>query len=214
MSRYLAPALVASVDDLVIYRIEDGQPAATDAPRGFSERFIHSEVYKAYQGVQAVVHSHSLEVVPFSISATPLRACFHMAGFLGTAVPVWDTASVYKDHPDDNQDMLVKNVKLASALARSLGDGAPGMPKHPVALMRGHGFVATSNSLEMVIFNSVYTAQNARVQRQALSLGTEVQVFTEREAHDTGTTTGQGAVKPWPLWVAEVSKSSLYQNLI
>jgi len=137
-----------------------------------------------------------------------------MAGFLGTAVPVWDAASVYKDRPDDNQDMLVRNVKLASAFARSLGDGAHGMPKHPVALMRGHGFVATSNSLEMVIFNSVYTAQNARVQRQALSLGTDVQVFTEREAHDTGTTTGQGAVKPWPLWVAEVSKSSLYQNLM
>lgn len=34
MSRYLAPALVASVDDLVIYRVENGQPVATDAPRG------------------------------------------------------------------------------------------------------------------------------------------------------------------------------------
>lgn len=34
MSRYLAPALVASVEDLVIYQIEDGQPVKSDAPRG------------------------------------------------------------------------------------------------------------------------------------------------------------------------------------
>ena len=34
MSRYLAPALVASSDDLVIYNIEDGQPVRSDAPRG------------------------------------------------------------------------------------------------------------------------------------------------------------------------------------
>ncbi|KAJ5609955.1 hypothetical protein N7510_006674 [Penicillium lagena] len=217
MSRYLAPALVASVGDLVIYRIKDGQPVAAESPRGFSERFIHSEIYKAYQGVQAVVHSHSLDVVPFSISATPLQACFHMAGFLGTAVPIWDAASVYKDHPADNQDMLVKNVKLGSALARSLGCNggqAMGIPKHPVVLMRGHGFVATAQSLEMVIFNSIYTAQNARVQREAISLGTEIQVFNEREAHDTGSTTGQGAVKPWPLWVNEVSNESIYKNLV
>ena len=34
MSRYLAPALVASVEDLVIYNIEDAQPVKPDAPRG------------------------------------------------------------------------------------------------------------------------------------------------------------------------------------
>lgn len=85
-----------------------------------------------------------------------------MGGFFGTAVPVWDAASVYKDHPDDKQDMLVKILKLASALGRSLGDGAQSVPKHPVALMRGHGSVATSNSRETVVFNSVYTAQKCQ----------------------------------------------------
>jgi hypothetical protein len=34
MSRYLAPALVSRVEDLVIYRISDGQPVRADAPRG------------------------------------------------------------------------------------------------------------------------------------------------------------------------------------
>ncbi|OAP54240.1 hypothetical protein AYL99_11341 [Fonsecaea erecta] len=212
MSRYLAPALVASIDDLVIYNVEDAQPVKPDAPRGFSERFIHSEVYKAYAAVQSVVHSHSLEVVPFSISAVPLSACFHMAGFLGTAVPVWDAATVYKDHPSDNQDMLVRNTKLASSLAKALGKD--GQVNHPVVLMRGHGMVVTSESLEMCIFNSIYTQQNARVQRSAIGLGGEVKYFTEREAHDTGTTTGMGAVKPWPLWEKEVTDNTMYRNQI
>lgn len=33
MSRYMAPALVASPDDLVIYKVEDGEPVGPNAPR-------------------------------------------------------------------------------------------------------------------------------------------------------------------------------------
>ena len=34
MCRYLAPALVASTEDLVVYKVEDGEAVAADAPRG------------------------------------------------------------------------------------------------------------------------------------------------------------------------------------
>jgi ribulose-5-phosphate 4-epimerase/fuculose-1-phosphate aldolase len=34
MSRYLAPALVSSVDDLVLYNVDDGEAIHADAPRG------------------------------------------------------------------------------------------------------------------------------------------------------------------------------------
>ena len=34
MCRYLAPALVASIEDLVIYKVEDGEAVAAEAPRG------------------------------------------------------------------------------------------------------------------------------------------------------------------------------------
>lgn len=132
-----------------------------------------------------------------------------MAGFLGTKVPVWDADTVYTD--DDNQDMLVRNTKLGGSLAKSLGEGSE--VRHVVALMRGHGMVVTAESIEMVVFKCIYTAQNAHVQQAALGLGGQVKLFTPKEAHDTGTTTGQGAVKPWPLWKREVEDSSLYQNL-
>lgn len=185
------------------------QCAKAHGTTGFSERFIHSEIYKAYPSVQAAVHSHSLAVVPFSISSTPLSACFHMAGFLGTKVPVWDADTIYTEQ--DSQDMLVRNTKLARSLAQSLGEGSD--LKHPVALMRGHGMVVTAESIEMVVFKCIYTAQNAQVQQNAMGLGGKVKLFTPKEAHDTGSTTGQGAVKPWPLWKWEVEDSSLYHNL-
>lgn len=189
-----------------------------EATTGFSERFIHSEIYKTYPKVQSVVHSHSLEVVPFSISSTPLRACFHMAGFLGTSVPVWDAATVYRENPSASQDMLVRSTELGESLAKTLGpaDGE-GLPKYPVALMRGHGFVVTAENIEMAISKSIYTTQNAQIQRAAVGLSggmEEVRVFSEREAHDAGQTAIAGAAKPWPLWVAEVKGNPLYKNAV
>ncbi|KAM0471803.1 hypothetical protein ACHAPX_009196 [Trichoderma viride] len=216
MSRYMAPALVSSAQDMVLYDVESGEALKKDAPKGFSERYIHSEVYKAYPNVQAVVHSHSLEVIPFSISSTPLRACFHIAGFLGTGVPVWDAATVYKENPQASNDMLVRSTEMGASLAKALGPADDeGLPKYPVALMRGHGFVATANSLEMVIAKSIYTIHNARVQRSAMAISggmDGVHFFSEREAHDTALTAMAGAAKPWPLWVAEVECHPLYKN--
>lgn len=34
MSRYMAPALVSSDEDLVLYFVENGEPMSQDAPRG------------------------------------------------------------------------------------------------------------------------------------------------------------------------------------
>ena len=54
-----------------------------DAPKGYAERFIHSELYKKYKGVNSVVHAHNEAVLPFSISSVPLRPVFHMGGVMG-----------------------------------------------------------------------------------------------------------------------------------
>jgi ribulose-5-phosphate 4-epimerase/fuculose-1-phosphate aldolase len=176
---------------------------------GFSERFIHSEIYKAYPNTQSVLHSHCLDVVPFSISSTPFQACFHRAGFLGTGVPVWDVGDVYKERPDYSQDMKVTDTMMGLDLATSLGAAVDGLPTHPVVLMAGHGCVVTSDWLEMTVLRGIYTAQNAKVQMAAYGLGGKIRVLTEREGRETGKT---GVVKPWPLWVKEVEDESIYRN--
>jgi ribulose-5-phosphate 4-epimerase/fuculose-1-phosphate aldolase len=219
MCRYMAPAMVATRDDLWLYKVADGEGVKDNTPRGFSERYIHSEIYKAYPQVMAVIHSHNLDIIPFSISPqSPLRACFHMSAFLGTNVPVWDPATIYKKDPKEIQNMLVHNTKLGASLAKTLGEGKDGLPKKPVALMRAHGFVCTGDSIEMVIARSIYTVHNARVQKDAMAMAggksEDIIFFSEQEAHDTSKSTISGAVKPWPMWLAAVKNSTLYKNSI
>lgn len=83
MSKYLAPGTVSSVDDLVAYRIGDASPVDPNAPKGYSERFIHSECLKAYPEMHAVVHSHAEECLPYGVTGVKLKPIYHMAGFLG-----------------------------------------------------------------------------------------------------------------------------------
>jgi ribulose-5-phosphate 4-epimerase/fuculose-1-phosphate aldolase len=40
MSRYMAPALVAWPEDLVVYKVEDGEPVDPNAPRGMLHIFL------------------------------------------------------------------------------------------------------------------------------------------------------------------------------
>lgn len=73
ISRSLAPALVSCREDIEEYYVEDANPVNKEAPQGYVERFIHSELYKRYSDVNSVIHSHSEAVIPFSISSVPVR---------------------------------------------------------------------------------------------------------------------------------------------
>lgn len=83
MCGYIAPALVSSMEDLIEYRVDDSSPVSPNAKKGYSERFIHGEMYKMYPEVNCVVHSHAEAVLPYVTSGVPLMPVFHMAGFLG-----------------------------------------------------------------------------------------------------------------------------------
>jgi HCOMODA/2-hydroxy-3-carboxy-muconic semialdehyde decarboxylase len=149
---------------------DDGRPL-------YHERFIHGGIYEARPDVQAVVHAHSEDVLPFSISAVPLRPVIHSGSFMGATVPVWDMADRFG--PDTN--MLVTNMEQARDLARCLGP-------HNVALMRGHGFSAAARSLIEVVRMAVYVPRNARVLMNALRLGPEIKPLYDGEiaARDAG----------------------------
>ena len=80
LSRSLAPVLVTA-QDIMEYDLDSN---AVDARGRTSvlERFIHGEVYKARPDVNAVIHTHSPTVVPFSVTQVPLRPVLHAASFL------------------------------------------------------------------------------------------------------------------------------------
>jgi ribulose-5-phosphate 4-epimerase/fuculose-1-phosphate aldolase len=97
MLRYIAPVTISSERDLVKYYIDTVEPVEPNSPKGYSERYIHSEIIKRFPKVNAVIHSYSEAVVPYTILGVLIKPCFHMTGFLGTYIPVYDITKYYKD---------------------------------------------------------------------------------------------------------------------
>jgi len=187
MSRSIAPELVTAAD-VMEYDLD----STAVEPRGrasYLERFIHGEIYRARPDVRAVVHNHSPSVIPFGVSQVPLKPLYHMSAFLGGGVPVFDI----KAAAGQPTDMLVRTPALGRALAQTLGE-------RPVALMRGHGAVVVGDSLPRVVFRSVYTEVNARLQAQAMALGGPVTYLDEEEARRADASVGGTIPRPWELW--------------
>jgi ribulose-5-phosphate 4-epimerase/fuculose-1-phosphate aldolase len=186
LSKSMAPALVTR-DDIIEYDL-DSNPVDAHGRTSYLERFIHGELYKVRPDVIAIVHSHSPAVIPFADTTVPLRAMNHIASFLGTGVPVFEI----RDTAGPASDMLIRNVTLGHALAATMGS-------HSVCLMRGHGSVAAAQSIKHVVFRAVYTEVNARVQAEAMKLGTPT--FLNAEEAAAATKTNDGLVeRPWELW--------------
>jgi HCOMODA/2-hydroxy-3-carboxy-muconic semialdehyde decarboxylase len=90
--------------------------------------------------------------------------------------------------------MLVRTPALGRSLARALG-------ARPVVLMRGHGAVAVGTSLPQVVFRSVYTEVNARLQAQAIALGGgKVTYLSPEEAARAEASIASTLARPWELW--------------
>jgi HCOMODA/2-hydroxy-3-carboxy-muconic semialdehyde decarboxylase len=154
----------------------------------FLERFIHAEIYRARPDVMSVVHTHSQGVIPFSVSKTPLRPLFHNAAFLASGVPVWDIAKEF-----GSTDMLVRDGGIGKSLARSLAD-------KPVVLMRGHGDVTVGPDVKIAVFRAYYTDVNARLQSQAIGLGTEVTYLSPEEGAKADAINFAVIDRIWNLW--------------
>ena len=221
MSRYVAPAIISSPSDLIVYWVKDAEPVDPNSGKGYSERCIHSECFKRYPSVQCVVHSHSMAVVPFGISGVPIKPCYHMAGFLGNDVPVYDIADHYEK--GDVQDMLVKNIRFGAALAKHFSTDNGTTPDKSVVMMRGHGMTVVGDSIQSAVLRSIYTQQNAKLQTTALTLQSTyfgpgdkkkpIKYLSETETEGAFIMTRKTAYRPWGLWVREVEAAGLYVNL-
>lgn len=187
MSRWLAPALV-TVDDIVEYDLES---VALTHPgmQLYSERYIHSEIYKVRPDVHAIVHSHSPTVVPFGVTRASFRPILHNAAFLGDFVPVFDIREKFGP-----TDMLVNRKERGTELARVLA-------QHTTALMRGHGDVVVGSNIQNVVWRAYYTEINARMLAQAIALGGgPVMYLSAEEAALTDVSMQRVEARPWKLW--------------
>jgi ribulose-5-phosphate 4-epimerase/fuculose-1-phosphate aldolase len=191
MSRSMAPALVTH-KDLMEYNL-NGDPIDAQGRASFGERYIHAAIYRARPDVKAIVHSHSLSVIPFSVTGISLRPLFHMSAFLGAGTPIFDV----RDSAGDT-NMLISDNKLGDALAKVLGN-------RPVALIRGHGMVVAGTSIQEAVFFAYYTDVDARLQAQATALGT-INFLTPGEATKGAQNLIAQYGRAWDLWKERVGK--------
>jgi ribulose-5-phosphate 4-epimerase/fuculose-1-phosphate aldolase len=186
MSRSRAPALVTAADLMELDA--DSEPLPGDSRRGFIERYIHGEVYRARPEVMAIVHSHSPSVIPFGVTRTKLRPVYHMGSFLWSGAPLFDIRKVREDN-----DLLVRDRPLGRALAGSLGSCS-------CVLMRGHGMTVVGESVPEAVFRAIYTEMNARLQLQAAQLEGPIEFLSDEEGRRS-TAANRGTLeRPWELW--------------
>jgi ribulose-5-phosphate 4-epimerase/fuculose-1-phosphate aldolase len=170
---YALPPSLVRADDVIEYTVADSQPVDAAGRKVNGERYIHGEIYKVRPDVQAVIHSHSPAVIPFSVSGVALRPVVAQAGFLPLETPNFEI----RDVRGNGRGMQITDIARGAALARTLG-------KAPVALMRGHGNVVVGGSVKQATVYACYADINARMQAASLALNTSIVVMNEPELFD------------------------------
>lgn len=189
MSRAIPPATVTAAD-ILVYDL-DSNPLNGKPQDSFLERFIHGEIYKSRPDVMAVIHSHAPEVIPFSVTAIPLRPMIHVAGFLPQQVKVFDNRPLF-----GQTDLLIRTPRIGQALAHTLG-------ADPVILLRGHGAVVVGPSLHVTVGRAYYMTVDARTEQQAIALGgKDVTYLSPEEAEKA--TAQDGYERAWTLWKSKL----------
>lgn len=158
LSRSRSPALVEAGDIMRFPLDNSADPA--DPRRPYNERAIHGCVYAARPEVMAVVHHHAPPVLPFTVTATPLRPVFHMGSVMGAEAPVWDSQAEFGD-----TNMLVDDNAKGDAMAGALGGAT-------MVLLKRHGATVVGTGLRDAVFTSIHSTANARLLLEAMRIGT------------------------------------------
>lgn len=190
MSRGRSPELVEAAD--ILEFALDGVPVKPRAPKPYLERFIHGALYEARPDIQAVVHNHSRNVIPFSVTEEKLRPLVHSSATIGHEVPVWDAQDKFGD-----TDLLVSDMAMGRDLARIVGKGT-------CALMRGHGCTIAGKSLKEVVYTAIYLEVNAELQVKTSCFGKakflspgEIEAINSRLYQGKP---GDGFDRAWEYW--------------
>ena len=189
MSRSIAPALVTA-DDIMEFNL-DSNPVDERGRGIYKERFIHGEIYKARADVQAIIHSHSPTIVPFSVTKYPLKPILHNAAFLGAGPPVFEIRDAA-----GATNLLVETPALGRAIAQTLGQAN-------IVLMRGHGDTVVAPNVRLATYWAIYAEVNARQLAQAIAIGGPITFIEGEEQRLTHENMAKAYERPWQMWKRE-----------
>jgi len=149
---------IVTRDDIMEFDLE-GNSVDGSTLRPYGERFIHGAILESRPEIHSVVHNHSLSVIPFGVTGTPLQPIIHTGAVIGQNIPIWDIYDKFGD-----TDLLVRNMEHGRDLAKNLGQST-------VILMRGHGCSVVGSHIKGATLAAVYLQISASVQLQSMQLG-------------------------------------------
>ncbi len=191
LSRSLSSSLVTR-GDILTFNL-DNTPVVPTSEGLFFERAIHGQMYEARPEINAVVHTHSASVLPFTITENKLIPVINEAVLIGTDIPVFDTRDEFGD-----TDTMITNVERGRALARKSGNAS-------VVLLRGHGCVVLGESIPVAVHAAVYLERNARVQLEAHQLG-DIKALSEGEVELLAKLFRSGGTgRAWEYWLSRAN---------
>ena len=149
-------------EDMVMIDLEGHALEADDEPP--SERFIHTEIYKARPDVRSVVHTHQPMATLLGIVGLPILPLLHVESAVveQQPVPVFACAE------------LIVNQELGRGVAEALGE-------HKVCHLQGHGIVSVGETVQAATLGAIHLERLADVNYKAAVLGREPRVIPPDE---------------------------------
>lgn len=140
-----------TMDNILTIDLE-GEVVAGQARR-HSEVYIHSEIYKARADVQCVLHTHPPHSVALSASGRPIRALSQGGALFHEALGVYDDTI-----------RLIRTPEMGADVAKALGP-------HRAVLLKNHGIVLATRSIEETVIGALMLENAAMVQMLTEAVG-------------------------------------------
>jgi ribulose-5-phosphate 4-epimerase/fuculose-1-phosphate aldolase len=179
--------LALTADDLLVVDL-DGNVLEGNAPAP-AETALHTSVYRARPDAQTVCHGHPPFSTLFSVVDRPLLAVRNFAYRFANGVPV---------HSDTTH---IRSMAQGRAVTQTLGD-------RRVCLLRAHGTVIVSKSVQELFMDCLDFEWNARSLIYATALG-PLLPLTPRETVELQESYGLSGSRAAKLWEHYVHKGRL-----
>lgn len=175
-----------TADDILLVDL-DGKVLEGKGPTP-SETALHTAVYRARPDALTVCHGHPSISTLFSVVDRPLVAVRNFA-YRFDAVPI---------HPDTTH---IRSAEQGRALSQTLGS-------HNVCLLRGHGTVVVSSSMQELLMDCLDFEENARCLLYATALGSLFPI-TKDEVAELRASYGRSDYRAGKLWEHYVHKGNV-----
>ncbi len=197
LPRACAPELV-EIDDVIEFGL-DGEPVEPLNAALYSERVIHSSLYRRRSDIGAVCHHHSPSILPFCLTQTKLAPVTQLGASMGVHVPIWDSRDRF-----GATNHLVTTAAEADDLADTLG-------MNTMVLMRRHGATVIGRDAQDIAFRTIYSCRSAEAQYRAALLG-PVDTLSPEESALAEKYPASSLDRAWDLWNRRLAAKDLSPN--